>query len=164
MTNQLVFPRGFLWGTASSAHQVEGNNFYNQWWRFEQRPGAIWRGDRSGLACDWWRNAEQDFDRMIALYRAAAGRVPERPEIAVLPNLMLAQKLIAQDQSGEALQFLDESQPHAPPELLTAFITTRIQAELSLAFDSKDYETFFAKSEEFASMAPDDASAFSVMG
>jgi beta-glucosidase len=68
MTNQLVFPRGFLWGTASSAHQVEGNNFYNQWWRFEQRPGAIWRGDRSGLACDWWRNAEQDFDRMQGLH------------------------------------------------------------------------------------------------
>ncbi|MFO7631521.1 MAG: glycoside hydrolase family 1 protein [Caldilinea sp.] len=61
---KLQFPDGFLWGTASSSHQVEGNNTNNQWWLFEQRPNTIWRGDRSGLACDWWRNAEVDFDLM----------------------------------------------------------------------------------------------------
>ncbi len=61
------FPRGFLWGTATAAHQVEGNNRNNDWWAFEQRPGAIWRGDRSGLACDWWRNAEGDFDLMARM-------------------------------------------------------------------------------------------------
>ncbi len=64
---KLQFPAGFLWGTATSSHQVEGDNTNNQWWRFEQRPGAIWRGDRSGLACDWWRNAEVDFDLMQGL-------------------------------------------------------------------------------------------------
>jgi len=63
----LPFPPGFLWGTATSAHQVEGNNTNNDWWAFEQRPGAIWDGDRSGLACDWWRNAERDFDLMAAM-------------------------------------------------------------------------------------------------
>lgn len=68
MTEPLTFPANFLWGTATSAHQVEGGNRYNQWWGFEQRPGAIWRNGRSGLACDWWRNAEQDFDRMKALH------------------------------------------------------------------------------------------------
>lgn len=67
----LSFPDSFLWGTASAAHQVEGNNYNNQWWAFEQRPGAIWHGDRSGLACDWWRNAEADFDRMQALNQNA---------------------------------------------------------------------------------------------
>lgn len=61
------FPAGFLWGTASSAHQVEGNNTNNQWWVDESVPGAIWHGDRSGLACDWWANAESDFDRMQAM-------------------------------------------------------------------------------------------------
>lgn len=61
------FPAGFLWGTASSSHQNEGNNHNNQWARFEVQPGAIWKGWRSGLACDWWRNAEADFDRMQAL-------------------------------------------------------------------------------------------------
>ncbi|MGD8464087.1 MAG: glycoside hydrolase family 1 protein [Anaerolineae bacterium] len=65
--DSLVFPEGFLWGTATAAHQVEGNNTNNDWWAFEQRPGAIWHGDRSGLACDWWRNAEQDFDLMAQM-------------------------------------------------------------------------------------------------
>jgi beta-glucosidase len=60
----LPFPRGFLWGTATAAHQVEGGNDRNDWWAFEQQPGAIWHNDRSGLACDWWCNAERDFDRM----------------------------------------------------------------------------------------------------
>lgn len=63
----LAFPPGFLWGTATSSHQVEGNNTNNQWWQFEQLPGKIWNGDRSGLACDWWRNAEDDFDLMQEL-------------------------------------------------------------------------------------------------
>jgi len=66
--DKLTFPDNFLWGTATSAYQVEGNNKLNQWWDFEQQPGAIWHGDRSGLACDWWRNAEQDFDRMQQLH------------------------------------------------------------------------------------------------
>lgn len=61
---ELQFPDGFLWGAATSSHQVEGDNTNNQWWEFEQRPGKIWHGDRSGLACDWWRNAEIDFDLM----------------------------------------------------------------------------------------------------
>ncbi len=46
---------------------MEGNNVNNDWWAFETRPGAIWHGDRSGLACDWWRSAEADFDRMAGM-------------------------------------------------------------------------------------------------
>jgi beta-glucosidase len=61
------FPQGFLWGTATAAHQVEGNNRNNDWWAFEQRPGAIWKGDRSGLACDWWHRAEDDFALMARM-------------------------------------------------------------------------------------------------
>ncbi len=61
---RLDFPDRFLWGTATAAHQVEGNNTNNDWSLFEQQPGAIWHGDRSGAACDWWCNAERDFDLM----------------------------------------------------------------------------------------------------
>jgi beta-glucosidase len=56
-----------LWGTATAAHQVEGDNTNNDWWAFEQRPDAIWHDDRSGQACDWWRNAERDFDLMAEM-------------------------------------------------------------------------------------------------
>jgi beta-glucosidase len=63
----LTFPPGFLWGTATSAHQVEGQNSNNQWWDWEQQPGRIWHSDRSGEACGWWRDPEPDFDRVAAL-------------------------------------------------------------------------------------------------
>jgi beta-glucosidase len=56
------FPPGFLWGTATSAHQVEGNNTNNDWWEWEKEAGHIRDGHRSGLACDWWNHAETDFD------------------------------------------------------------------------------------------------------
>ncbi len=66
------FPDGFRWGTATSAYQVEGNNTASDWWWWEQRPGKIRNGDRSGLACDWWRHAERDFDLMVGLHQNAA--------------------------------------------------------------------------------------------
>lgn len=55
------FPRGFLWGTATAAHQVEGNNTNNQWWKWEQEGHT---NGKSGLACDWWNGRwREDFDR-----------------------------------------------------------------------------------------------------
>jgi len=48
------FPRGFLWGTATAAHQVEGGNNNNNWSQWEETPGRIVNNQRSGLACDWW--------------------------------------------------------------------------------------------------------------
>jgi beta-glucosidase len=61
------FPKGFRWGTATSAHQVEGGNTRNDWWAWEEQPGRILRGDRSGLACDWWGGRwKEDLDRAAA--------------------------------------------------------------------------------------------------
>ncbi|RME91159.1 MAG: glycoside hydrolase family 1 protein [Anaerolineae bacterium] len=55
------FPRGFLWGTATSSHQVEGNNTNNNWWVWEQEGHTV---HTSGLACDWWGGRwREDFDR-----------------------------------------------------------------------------------------------------
>lgn len=58
------FPRGFLWGTATASHQVEGGNTNNNWWAWEQMPDKIIHGQKSGLACDWWNGRwREDFDR-----------------------------------------------------------------------------------------------------
>ncbi|NOT32921.1 MAG: glycoside hydrolase family 1 protein [Candidatus Eisenbacteria bacterium] len=53
------FPDGFLWGAATSAHQVEGNNTLNDWWAWEQQ-GRV--PVASGLACDHYRRFREDFD------------------------------------------------------------------------------------------------------
>lgn len=60
----LLFPRGFLWGCATASHQVEGQNTNNNWWAWEQQPGRIINGEKSGKACDWWGGRwREDFDR-----------------------------------------------------------------------------------------------------
>ncbi|MCZ7568135.1 MAG: family 1 glycosylhydrolase [Ardenticatenaceae bacterium] len=67
MTETLHFPDGFLWGTATAAHQVEGGNINNDWWAWEQTPGHIVDGSRSGAACSWWRGrAEEDLSLAAA--------------------------------------------------------------------------------------------------
>src|SRR5262245_35369910 len=53
------FPHGFLWGAATSSHQVEGNNRWNDWWEFEQ---AHRLPHASGSACEHFERFESDFD------------------------------------------------------------------------------------------------------
>lgn len=57
---ELKFPDGFLWGAATSAHQVEGNNTHSDWWDWEMKnqPLAL----RSGQACDQYHLYEEDFN------------------------------------------------------------------------------------------------------
>ncbi|PIT98502.1 MAG: glycosyl transferase [Candidatus Andersenbacteria bacterium CG10_big_fil_rev_8_21_14_0_10_54_11] len=53
----------FLWGAATSAHQVEGNNIHSDWWAWERlTPGII----PSGRAADHYQRYAED----IALARA----------------------------------------------------------------------------------------------
>ncbi len=57
----LAFPRGFLWGTATAAHQVEGNNSHSDWWRWEQdHPDRI--QEPSGAAVDHYHRYEEDLN------------------------------------------------------------------------------------------------------
>jgi beta-glucosidase len=71
------FPRGFLWGTATASHQVEGKNTQNNWWAWEQSAGHIQDNHTSGLACDWWGGRwREDLDRA-----AAAGQNAHRLSI-----------------------------------------------------------------------------------
>jgi beta-glucosidase len=58
------FPRGFLWGTATAAHQVEGSCTNNNWYAWEQQSGRIKLGHKSSPGCDWWGGRwREDLDR-----------------------------------------------------------------------------------------------------
>ena len=62
----IVFPKGFLWGTATAAHQIEGGTTNNNWWLFEKE-GTIKNNDSALVACDHWNRFKQDFDLLKKL-------------------------------------------------------------------------------------------------
>jgi len=51
------FPDDFLWGAATSSHQVEGDNTLNDWWEWEQAGNT----EPSGKACDHYNRFKEDF-------------------------------------------------------------------------------------------------------
>ncbi len=67
---KLKFPKGFLWGAASSAYQTEGNNTNSDWWPWEhsvrrenflRAQGKNPEGYYSGIACDFYNRYDEDF-------------------------------------------------------------------------------------------------------
>ena len=48
---RFTFPANFLWGTATAAHQVEGNNVNCDYWVLEHTPGSPFV-EPSGDACE----------------------------------------------------------------------------------------------------------------
>ena len=58
--SDLVFPDGFLWGTATAAHQVEGDNSNSDWWEWELRHGTPCK-EPSGKAIEHYRRYPRDM-------------------------------------------------------------------------------------------------------
>ncbi len=54
-----MFPKSFFWGTATSSHQIEGDNKNNDWWEAEQK-GLV--PHKSAKVCDSYKRYEEDFD------------------------------------------------------------------------------------------------------
>jgi beta-glucosidase len=66
------FPQGFLWGSATSAYQVEGSPLADGagasiWQRFAHTPGMTHGGDTGDVACDHYRRFRDDIALMSAL-------------------------------------------------------------------------------------------------
>jgi len=71
-TDEMTFPNDFIWGTASAAHQVEGNNENSNfaWWEKQVDESGISRiknRDNSRVACDHWNRYPEDIQLMKTL-------------------------------------------------------------------------------------------------
>jgi beta-glucosidase len=62
----LDFPRDFLWGAATSAHQVEGDNDNSDWWDWERSPGTPCKAP-SGKACEQYTRYPSDIALLASL-------------------------------------------------------------------------------------------------
>tara|TARA_Y100001937_G_scaffold12497_1_gene15941 strand:+ start:36474 stop:38078 length:1605 start_codon:yes stop_codon:yes gene_type:complete len=62
-----VFPKDFLWGTATCATQIDGGDMHSDWAHFSQKPGNIADGKDCLVACDHWNRFEEDFKLMKSL-------------------------------------------------------------------------------------------------
>ncbi|MFI5396277.1 MAG: glycoside hydrolase family 1 protein [Candidatus Binatia bacterium] len=70
LTSPLEFPADFVFGSATAAHQVEGNNVHNDWWAHENAPdtNAL---EPSGIACDHYHRFAEDFRLIHSLGQRA---------------------------------------------------------------------------------------------
>jgi len=57
---ELAFPDGFLWGAATAAHQIEGNNINSDWWPREHAAGTS-IVEPSGDAMDSYHRYREDM-------------------------------------------------------------------------------------------------------
>ncbi|MDZ4863288.1 MAG: GH1 family beta-glucosidase [Gemmatimonadota bacterium] len=69
MPDVVRFPDSFLWGAATSAHQIEGSvradgAAASIWDRFSHTPGSTTNGDTGDVACDHYRRSAQDVGLM----------------------------------------------------------------------------------------------------
>ena len=68
----LRFPKGFLWGAATAAYQVEGavqedGRRPSIWDIFSHAPGKTFHGDTGDIACDQYHRLEADLDLLVEL-------------------------------------------------------------------------------------------------
>ncbi|MBW3068487.1 glycoside hydrolase family 1 protein [Actinomyces sp. 594] len=65
-TRTTPFPEGFLWGTATASHQVEGGNTNNDVWLYEHVPNTMY-AESSGDACDHYTRYREDIALLASL-------------------------------------------------------------------------------------------------
>ena len=95
-----TFPAGYVWGTATAAHQVEGGNWNNDWWAWEHTPGSPCQ-EPSGDACDHYHRYPEDLD-LLAQRGVAPARREEAEAIAELgDDVRLVERADAADEIAE---------------------------------------------------------------
>jgi beta-glucosidase len=88
------FPDRFLWGAATAAHQIEGNNLNNDWWQLEHSVAAQHGVEASGDACDSFHRYPEDMELLAGAgfnaYRFSLEWSRIEPAPGEFSNAMLA--------------------------------------------------------------------------
>ncbi|MFI7361378.1 glycoside hydrolase family 1 protein [Streptomyces sp. NPDC050149] len=89
----MTFPDDFRWGSATAAHQVEGNNLASDFWAVEHVPDSGF-AEPSGDACDHYRLYRQDIALLKELgfnsYRFSIEWARVEPEDGVFSRAAIA--------------------------------------------------------------------------
>lgn len=89
---ETVFPKGFLWGTATAAHQVEGNNINSDLWLLEHMPNSFFV-EPSNDAIDHYHRYPEDIALLADIgfnsYRFSVEWARIEPEEGVFSNAAL---------------------------------------------------------------------------
>ncbi|MDQ0647372.1 beta-glucosidase/6-phospho-beta-glucosidase/beta-galactosidase [Microbacterium natoriense] len=92
MTGHTPAPRGFLWGAATAAHQIEGGNVNTGHWELEYAPGST-IPEPSGDACDSYHRFPEDIallaDAGLTAYRFSVEWARIEPEEGVVSRAQL---------------------------------------------------------------------------
>jgi beta-glucosidase len=67
LSSALRFPPSFLFGTATSATQIEGSCTTSDWFAFAREPGRIHGGGWPDVACDSWHRWREDLALQVSL-------------------------------------------------------------------------------------------------
>jgi beta-glucosidase len=94
--NDISFPKGFVWGVASAAHQVEGHHTTNNWADWEKgsypdgRPHIL-NQEKTGIACDHWNRYPEDIRLMqelgVSSYRFSISWSKVMPQEGVVDSV-----------------------------------------------------------------------------
>ena len=155
-TEKKSFPKGFRWGVATAAHQIEGNNTNSDFWFLENiKPTQF--VERSGDACDSYHRYEEDIALLARLgfnsYRFSLewARIEPSPGAFSVAELDYYKRVIEccrQHRVDPAVTFVHATAPHwfaaaggwlnpAAPSLFARYCSTAARAlagEMAFAF------------------------------
>jgi hypothetical protein len=141
------FPTWLKWSFVGFVCVAIAAQAYN--WRYFMAYIEMLRGNRA--------LARGNVDLATDLLESAARRVPDVPELAVMPNILRAMQLVGQEKDEEALALLQKAKFRAPPQLATTIREGEIQAEIGIAFRKKDFDAFLRLAQEMENLDPQEA-------
>jgi hypothetical protein len=103
------------------------------------------------------------IEQGVAHLASAAGRLPEIPELATIPNLFEAARLVNEEKDKEALALIEKTRLSPKSHMQEMYREVEQQARMGVAFERRDYDGFLDISQQLLKLHPDQASALAAV-